>query len=165
MAAAAVTSFVDAETRESARNLEAWVGSKDRREKPKTIADAQWRKAREWAEGAMRDGDWSEALPRHFVAAYELLHERTYGVAPAELTPAVRLQAAGLAAAMLRKEFDDDPEEMAEFLRWTWNQEAKTEKWRRANNRDGRRIGFRLQFTGALLTDYRISKKRRAGAR
>jgi len=152
----------DDETRESARDLEEFV-RREKKPKAKTIADGAWGKALSWAEEAMRTGDWGDAAPRHYVAAYALLHERTYGVAPAELTPTTRLHAAGMAANLLRREFDGEPGEMAAFLRWTWQREKERETWRRANGRDGGRIGYRLQFTGGLLTDYRVAKARRAG--
>jgi hypothetical protein len=155
---------VDEETRESARKLAVWSEKPEStKQRTKTIADGAWEKACNEARAMMRSADWNEATPRHFVAAYAMLHERVYGAAPGELTPTVRLQAAGAAGRMLKQEFDGDNAQMAAFLHWTWMREKGREDWRRANRREGGRIGWRLQFNGSLLTDYRVDKARKAG--
>lgn len=153
----------DDEIRESAAQLIELCRRKPRVMKTKSISDGPWEKARRQAAEMIRSGHWEDAIPRHFVAAYAILHEMVYGVAPAELTPVSRLRAARTASLCLQREFGDDAAEMADFLRWTWTREREREKWRRANGREGGRIGVYLQF-GALVTDYRLAIARKAGA-
>jgi hypothetical protein len=132
----------------------------EKRKRSPRIDNRAWQKASEEAKAMMIGGDWTGATPRHFVAAYEYMHERVYGVAPAELNAKERMVSAGCAKTMLDKEFDGDATAMAAFLRWTWQREKGREEWRRANGRDGQRIGPRLQFHGGLLSDYRLALHR-----
>lgn len=147
---------------DSAREMEAWAKRPPKRARAKTIPDAQWKRAREEALAMLKSGEWKEATPRHFAAAYALLHERVYGVEPGDLTPTTRLMAAGLAARMLDKEFDADKGALAGFLLWTWKREEGREKWRRENGREGGRITPRLQFNGAIVTDFRLEMERKS---
>ena len=147
------------ETRVSSEELQAWSARSTK--KREGVTNSRWAKVREGAAKRAASGEWDGASPMEMVAAYALLHEHVYGVAPGELDPKSRMYAAGAAARMLTGEFGGEPAEMAEFLRWTWDREAKREKDRRHNGRDGGRIGWRLQFGGAILTDYRVSRNRR----
>lgn len=101
--------------------------------------------------------------PRHLVALYFQLHEHVYGVAPAELRDGQQyLGAVSAAKKLLKQEFDEDPLSMVEFLRWCWQRERRAEKWRRKNDRETRRIGWRLQFVARnLVTDYRVALARK----
>lgn len=126
-----------------------------------TIPPKRWARCMREVDEMMNSGDWSDASPAVFVALYALLHERVYDVEPAELTPKERLHAAGAAARLLLHTFGGDKSKLAEFMRWTWMREAKTEKWRRDNIQPGRRIGWRLQFGQALVTDWRLDSSRR----
>lgn len=143
--------------------LNTWATKKPKALKSKTVSDRTMRKAADEAEFCMRTGEWAAARPLHFVALYAHLHERVYGAAPLELGPTERLHAAGMAAQMLKKHFGHQAAEMAEFMRWVWTREQGREKWRRDNDRPGGRIGWRFQFNGSLLTDYRVDQARTAG--
>lgn len=149
---------------ESQTELIDWAATRKRGpSRPSSIGDASWLKAREQADGMMRGGDWTGAIARHFAAAYELLHERVYGVAPAEMTPPYRSISAAMAARLLEKEFGGDPDKMADFMRWAWSREKGREEWRRKNNGGrGGRITPRTMFGGYLVTDYRVDVARRA---
>lgn len=108
-------------------------------------------------------GDWSAAHGGHLVALYEWLHAEVYGVATSEL--AVRRQravAASVAGAMVKREFAGDYGEAVRFMKWAWEREQEREEWRRANGRSGQRVGWRLQFGGALVTDWRLDEARRS---
>jgi hypothetical protein len=129
----------------------------------KTIGDAAFGRAISQTREMMSTGVWGPAYPRHFVALYVVLHEMVYGVTPAELGPRPRVLAAGFAARMLEKEFDDDPGKMAAYVKWVWTREKDREEWRRKNGRDSGRIGWRLMFGPALLTDWRRSVLTRNG--
>jgi hypothetical protein len=154
---------IDEDTRESCSQLEAMLDARKQRrsERPKRVSSGTWDKALDDGHAMLLSGEWDEARPIHFVAAYALLHKKVYAVECSELTPQARLYASGAAARMLRDEFGDERAEMAEFLRWTWKREKEREAWRRAKNRAGGRIGWRLQFGGSLLTDYRLDLARR----
>lgn len=105
--------------------------------------------------------DWSQAKGRHWVALFAKFHREVYGVEPADLTPKARMDAAVMAAALVRRHFKE-PDEMAEFVWWCWQRERGREKWRRENGRAGGSITWRLQFNGALVTDFRIDRARKA---
>lgn len=146
-----------------APRIEDFLGEppSEKRIRAKTISDSAFaratREATEMIHGALA---WDEAAPRHFVALYAILHERVYGVAPCDLTPVGRLHAAGMAARLLEKQFGGERVELYEFVCWTWKREEKREKWRAEKGCEGGRIGPRLQFSGALLADYRVEAAR-----
>lgn len=148
---------------EAARSsCRAFVAAKESKPpKRKTIPPAAMARATAEMEEMKRTGDWSTALPRHFVAAFEAQHVLVYGVADAEMNGATRMMAAGAAHRMLQHEFGGDQDAMALYMRWAWIREEGREKWRRENGRDGGRVGWRLMFGGALLTDYRLDQQRR----
>lgn len=147
--------------------LDDWASTtitgKKRSEKPKTktIATAQFDRARHDVEAMIKSGEWEGVAARHLVALYALMHERVYGVAASELGPQERYTTCLRAGALVKREFGGDFIEAVEFMRWAWTREKKTEAWRRENNRPGRRIGPHLMFGGALLTDYRLDMARR----
>lgn len=158
----AVSKLEDDDARESAKQLAAWAYKGPKRPKTQTISDSAFEKATREMSRMAASTDWSSATARHLVALYAFLHEKVYGVAPAELTSRERFFAAGAANRMLATHFDGDQGAMVAFVRWTWMRELKTEAWRRSNNRtEGRRIGWRLQFNGSLVTDYHVEQKRR----
>jgi hypothetical protein len=120
-------------------------------------SDAAFETAKAETEEALEDGDWTFAAPRHFVALYVLLHEQVYGVTPVELTPKFRTVAAGFVKKLLDREFGGDRALFAEYMRWVWIREEKQHAWRKANGREGRRIGWYLCFAGSLVTDWRLA--------
>lgn len=143
--------------------VRTFLGSKmEPKKTAKTISDSVWNKLLREVDVWMRTGDWRNAGPRHLVALYEMLHTRIYEVKPVELGPTTRLHATGAAARLLDREFDGNISEMVDFMRWTWMREEDREKWRRANNRDGGHIGWKYQFCGTILTEYRLANVRKA---
>ena len=111
----------------------------------------------------MASGDWSRALGRHFVALFDVLHRRVYGV-DAGLDSTDCFWAASMAKRLQDGTFGGDPGALVAFVKWTWERELSREKYRRENGRDGGQIGYRLQFGTRLVTDYRIAMERRKGA-
>jgi predicted P-loop ATPase len=92
----------------------------------------------------MKSGEWDEAEPEHFVCAYEQLYCHVYRV-PCTIPASERTKARKAAGALLDR--FDDPNEMAGYLRWTWGQGRRSK---------GRPIGWRLQFGGQVLDEYRV---------
>jgi len=128
-----------------------------RKGKPRTIAAAQFDRARVEVQEMMDSGNWSGCGARHLVAIYDMMHLKCYGVSPVELGPSERFNAAMMAANLVKREFSGDYNRAVQYMRWAWTREMRTEKWRREQGRDeARRIGTRLMFAGALLTDYRL---------
>lgn len=114
---------------------------------------------------AMKDkDDFAGAEPIHLVVLYLELHLRVYGVEAADCTGSDRVGAIARAKDFVRDFFDGSSERAVEFLRWTWQREKAREKWRRENNAGGKRITWRLQFSAALVTDYRLDQARKAKA-
>lgn len=109
---------------------------------------------------------WEGATAGVLVALYGLFHERVYGAWPTELdAPKVWSLAAMAAARWQRDEFGGDARRTVVCMLWFWMREEGREKWRRENGRDGQRIGWRLQFSGAVASDYRVSLARRGGGK
>jgi hypothetical protein len=130
--------------------------------KPPTTDRRRRQQYAEEAEDIRGRRAWAEMRPGHFVALYVACHERVYGAAPTELDVGRTHALAVLAASrLLKQEFHEDPARMFDFLRWAWDREEAREKWRRDNRREGGRIGWRLQFGAALVTDYRVEASRR----
>ena len=112
----------------------------------------------------MRKGnDWSDAKPRHLVALYCWCHREVYGVEPAELENArAWLSACSAAKRLAVDQFKGNLEGVIGLLRWVWWRERTREKWRRDKLEGaGKRIGWRLQFSRSMLTDYRLFLQRR----
>lgn len=105
--------------------------------------------------------DWSRARGEHLVALYCWCHEQVYGVEPALPVKAWQ-EGARLAVEFAARHFQGDLERVVDFMRWTWKREKEREEWRRSHNRDGGRIGLRLQFGDALMPDYKLHLHRRA---
>lgn len=134
-----------------------------RKNKPKTIAASSFDRSLAEVDEMIKTGDWDKAKATHLVALYDRLHFRCYKVEASELGPAERYNAAMMAASMVRREFGGEFAEAAEFMRWAWEREIASEKWRRDNGRMfARRLGVRLFFGGNLLTDYRLYLARKS---
>lgn len=131
------------------------------RRRAKTIPNVSFEEREREAAQMIASGTWVGARPVHFVALYSLGHAKCYGVPAADLSSRARMTASALAARMLRDHFGGDPDAMYAFVKWVWLREREREEWRRANGRDGKRISWSLQFSNALLTDYRLSLQRR----
>lgn len=104
-------------------------------------------------------GDWSQARGTHLVALYAWLHEKVYGVETAELDGKSWAAAASMAQRMVDSYFDRSFEKAVAFMHWTWRREQERDKWARANGRSRGRVGWRLQFSGTIVTDYRREAK------
>lgn len=124
------------------------------------MSDARTAAAREKMNEMAASGDWAGADGLHLVALYEMAHREVYGVEPLELDAKARFLAVGAATRLTEKFFDGDYAGAVSFMRWTWHREQEREKWRRANGRDGQRIGWRLQFSAAMVSDYRLAGER-----
>jgi hypothetical protein len=149
---------VDSEIEDSAVQLRGWATRKQQKPRTPSIPNAAWSRACEEARIYASTGDWSQATPRHFVALYDTLHHKIYGVSCEELTPQGRAKVTFAATRVLKVQFDGDANAFAEFLRWTWMREAERERRRRESGFGGGvRIGPWLQFGGTLLTDYRLA--------
>ena len=156
--------FSDTEeaTKKAKRDLQSFAPPRKQRGKKESLTPGEWAKAKLRAAQFMEHADWTEAWPRDFVAAYAMLHKEIYGVDPVELTPEMQYRAAACMGNLLGKEFHDDKNLFAEFMRWTWTREEGREKWRRANNKPGGRITWQAQFlVGSALSDWRLDHVRR----
>lgn len=108
-----------------------------------------------------RSQDWSDAKPRDIVGLYAMCHEAVYGVEPEELKQRAEMRAAvGMASRLLRNCFDDEIAELIDFMRWVWAKEKKKIDWMKEKNYPVvKRIGYRLQFSAGLVTDYRVAQR------
>lgn len=126
-----------------------------------TCGAAKRKRVHEEMQQMCTSGDWSSANSLHLVALYAWLHEGVYGVLPQELeSSSAYVYAASEAKRMLARDFAGDFAQAVLFLQWTWKREEGREQWRRGNGRSGGRIGWKLQFGGSLVTDWKIDKAR-----
>ena len=141
------------------KSLSEFMSEKPRRpryEKP----DARAARVHSEMEGMLQSRDWSAAEGEHLVALYSFLHREVYGVDALEVDAKSRAIAARLAEATTKKFFDGDFGACVSFMRGVWLREESREKWRRANSRDGQRIGWKWQWSAQLVTDYRVNAER-----
>ncbi len=106
---------------------------------------------------AMRQSDhWERAGAAAMVALWYWCHETTYQVAPT-MTGREWGFASIAAGSLLKAEFDGKAERLVDFIRWTWAEEEKSLKWRRANNRPVNPLGWRMQFSAKHVVKWRAN--------
>ena len=115
-------------------------------------------------------GTWDGARGVHLVALYAWMHREVYGVEASELSPTSGAGqkewalAGVLAQRFCAQNFGGEMAECVEFMRWAWKREQFKERKRRngeARAEDqGFRMGWRLQFSARLATDYRVDRAR-----
>jgi len=148
--------------------VESFIGPEKKR-KPRaspSVGAKAWIVAVSEVNVMMVSGEWENASAVHFVALYAILHQRVYGVDVAELNVARERTIAKFAAyRMLTNEFSGNVDSMVTFIKWCWLREQKSVTWRRNNpERDnGFRIGWKYQFNGKLLSDWRMMCTRGTG--
>jgi len=155
----AAKGYLDEPESKPPASLGDWAQANKSKTPPRNgVASSSMNKALAEAEKRTETEDWAGAKPLVFVALYQGLHTHVYGVEPGELGTKERKFAACAAARMLKNEFDNDANIMAEFFRWTWKREASKHKWRIENQRPHFRITWRLMFARTLLTDWKVEK-------
>jgi len=136
------------------------------RAKPHRLsAEAKLAAARADMKRMAESGEWDGAGGLHLVVLYEFLHREVYGVEALELDAKTRRMATSAAKSLTEKFFGGDYGATVSFMRWAWQREQGREEWRRANGREGGRLGWPLQFSARLVSDYRLDGERKAGAR
>ncbi len=114
------------------------------------------------ARARAESGDWGGAGGSALVGLYAHCHEAVYGVCPAELDARDQFKVATrLAAQVVRSHFDGDCDAAAAFVRWTWLREKGREEWARREGKERGRVGWRLQFSAQLVTDFRVDATRK----
>ena len=141
--------------------FEAKERATEKRARPKTIASSSWDRALATVREMAAKEDYAGARALHFVALHSILFEAVYGFESAELTPATRMAACGMASCLLKQVFGEDPSKFAAYLRWVWGREEEREKWRREKKVGGKMIGWRLVFGRSLLDEYALDVRRR----
>ena len=105
-------------------------------------------------------GDWNEAEPRHLVGLFLELHEWCYGVPAGEEVRKCWAGANGAARRLVAQEFGGNLLAAVEFMRWVWKREKGREQWRRENGRPVRRLTLWVATSSAVVTDYRVARRR-----
>lgn len=139
--------------------LSAWVGNAPKRKKgiPKVSPERVMR-VREELRVAFAKGEFAGLGPAHLVALYAHCHAQVYGVEAVEMGPGRELfLATKRAESLIKQQFGGNVEMAVRFVGWTWQRE----KYRLAKRTGSDfRIGWRLQFSEATVTDYRVAMKR-----
>lgn len=114
------------------------------------------------AERRSKSGDWDGAKGATLVGLYAFCHRLTYSVVPDELQdPRLFFAAAKRAATLVHDQFNDDFGSAVSFVVWSWEREKRKEAWARGCGADRNRMSWRLQFSAALITDWRVDSRRR----
>ncbi len=115
------------------------------------------------AEARARTGNWQDARPTAFVGLYALCHRMLFKVLPGELESKIEFKGALRMAGQVHARFEYNGENVASFIRWTWEREQRREKWA-ANKGETRdfRVGYRLQFSPRMITDWQVERSRTA---
>lgn len=140
-------------------SLDEWAAKAPRKKKglrsaPRSDVDASLAEADQMRAA----NDFTGARPRHLVALYALFHKHVYGVHPGELAGKAWTAACLMAARILDREFSGDVQRIVSFIAWTWRREKRAHI--RTTAGDRRRMGWRLQFSPSLVTDYRVELAR-----
>lgn len=110
-------------------------------------------------------GDWDGASGATLVGLYAFCHRLLYTVLPEELAAVPKFNAAAKRAkAFVHDHFADDFGAAAAFIKWSWEREKRKNQWCRDNGVEARRLGWLLQFSPSLLTDWRVDAARKRGA-
>lgn len=111
-----------------------------------------------------RSGDWENSKGATFVGLHAMCHRMVYGILPIELSSIPTFRAAARnALRALHVLFSDDPDELAAFVRWTWEREKRKHSWALSSGIDRNRMSWKWQFSDSMVTDYKIyinSRKR-----
>ena len=113
------------------------------------------------AELRATSGDWQGATGRTFVGLYVLCYRMVYGRLPIDLDDRAVQLAARNATMLMRKHFDDDPDEMAGFVQWTWVRQKGRLAGAERTGREHRRMTVRMQFSTMYAEDYLVASSRR----
>lgn len=145
----------------AASKLAAFLSSGTRERSPRRNALDE---ALDDARGRARTGEWADARGPALVGLYALCHELVYGVEAAELRSAGEWSAAvRCAGRALAEHFGGDADLMADFVKWTWEREKGREAWARRTRANRPRLGWRLQFSPRVVTDWRVDVTRASG--
>jgi len=126
-------------------------------ERGRTMADIET--ATRAAEARAKSGDWDGADARTILGLYAWCHRSVYGITPVELEAVGEFRIAARAALrVLHEFFDDDAAACALFVRWSWKREKDRAAWAKGKGYDRNRMGWRLQFSGKQITDYRVAQ-------
>ncbi len=130
-----------------------------------------WERAEVECEEMRKLGDWSRARAIHAVALYAWCHAQCYRVAAEELVgkgaaaKQERLGAVSAASRMLKAEFDNNFVAFVAFVQWAWREERRKEGWAKGKGIVlSKRLGWRRQFSSALVVDYRAARLRQRAA-
>ena len=139
----------------------AWAKQLPRKQRPPTNGGLQRKKVVDELSAMLESDEWGQARPVHLVELYCLLHENVYGVEALDLRGQLNRQAcARMVLTMLRRDFDDEVPALVDYMRWSWQREESREEWRRRNNTGRRRLTWRIQFGGELLTEFLMQRVR-----
>lgn len=136
-------------------SIDEWASRAPRRKRGlRSTGVADIDRALEEVDEMKKRGDWGQARPRHLVALYYRLHAHVYQAEPAELRGKVWTAACLMAARLLEREFKGETQRMVSFIGWAWGRERRAHAG--SDNPDRRRLGWKLAFSPALVTDYRV---------
>lgn len=101
-----------------------------------------------------KSGEWDDASSSTVVGLYAVCHELVYGCVPAELAEKGTFRnAVKTATRFCLDYFGGEPNRMVAFIKWVWKREGERLK----TGRQFSRIGWRLQFSAFLFTDWRAA--------
>lgn len=100
-----------------------------------------------------RTGEWRDATPIHFLALHCFQHHLVLGVQPIVSKPDLFI-----ISHHFKKNFNADPYELADYMRWVWRGEVARVRALRANDMDYARTSFSVRrfFHGDLINSYRV---------
>lgn len=142
--------------------LGEWLSEEKVPAKPRTKQLSEYDAALQDAETRAKTGAWADARAASFVGLYAFCHRRLYGVDPAELRNKTDFRAAARMASQMLARFESDGPAFAAFIVWTWERQARRDEYfkKRSEMNGDRaetfRIGYRLQFSAKIETDYRV---------
>ncbi len=104
-----------------------------------------------------RSGDWDSATGKSFVGLYAICFRMVYGEAPLPMTDkGAVIHGARMATSVLHKHFEDDKDDLVEFIKWAWGREKGKHNWALGQGVDRKPMGVGLQFSTSMIQEYRV---------
>ena len=150
--------------------LSSWAGAKvdsetgevtaKKRRRSCTMAASTFNRARVETQAMIDTQDWSACTNRHFVALYDLMHAKIYGV-DSMLSASDRHRFFLLVSGFVKRHFGPNIGEAINYFRWLWQREIGREKWRNETGREGVRMTYARCCSNQAFADYCYAKTRK----
>lgn len=106
----------------------------------------------------MESGDWTDTHPIVFIAVFSIWHEREYGFIDSELEVVrQRKYFISVISNVIRVQFDNNTNDYAEFVRWTFERYAQKSKWMASKHLEIKRLNAYALTNLSAINDFKLA--------